>query len=186
MPARVSTFEALGEENQLAAQVGSNTVLVVTPPEQRLIWFEGDDAVMGTTENWQRAELEGAEWSVDLSARPLNPRVYFAFAEKNQADAEALLDALKDLCLEAEIELLHDGMILSGENIANARAAMLQRSDLTIQLLSPGFFADGLGERRTPQTLPVLLHELAAKDSDTKIFRHAGKSFDACRAPRDP
>lgn len=32
----VSTYESLGEEGQLAANVGKNTVLVVTPPDQNL------------------------------------------------------------------------------------------------------------------------------------------------------
>lgn len=36
MPATVATYEALGEEGQLAAHVGQSHVLVVTPPEQRL------------------------------------------------------------------------------------------------------------------------------------------------------
>jgi ABC-type sugar transport system ATPase subunit len=32
----VHTYESLGEEGQLAAMIGSSTVLVVTPPDLRL------------------------------------------------------------------------------------------------------------------------------------------------------
>lgn len=36
LPGTVHTYESLGEEGQLAAKIGTTTVLVVTPPDLRL------------------------------------------------------------------------------------------------------------------------------------------------------
>ena len=68
--------------------------------------------------------------------------------------------------------------MLPGESLSKHRLRARQSCDLTLQLLSPNFEADGLAEERTPRFLPVLLHDVLATPEDISVFSNEGRSFE--------
>ena len=146
--------------------------------EERAVWFEGDDQLMEATERFVAPSLDhDARYPQD--AIKLGPvRIYVVYSERDAVDAKKLLAELEPLFHIANIETWSHKNILPGEDRAKQHASARSRSDLTLQLISPRFIAEGLGVRATARIVPVILHEPPVDPEGIQVFRHDGKSFD--------
>jgi WD40 repeat protein len=150
-----------------------------TPTDERDVWFEGDDLLMEGTERWVRPNLGGVDRYTPLTAQKLGPiLLYVVYAERDEADATKLLEALEPHFRNAGMETWTHKDVLPGEDPAEQRALARARSDLTLQFLSPEFIAAKLDSERTGRVVPVLLHPLADEPQDMEVFRYRDKSFD--------
>ncbi len=155
-----------------------------TPAEARRVWFDGEDRLLEAAEEWVRPNLAGPERSPQDAVEVGPARLYVVYAEKDQADAKKLLEALRPHLTVAHIETWTHTDILPGETPETERARARTRCDLTIQFLSPEFLAARLDTERTARVLPVLLHELPHPPKDVAVFRCRGRSFDKSK-PKD-
>ncbi len=153
-------------------------------PDQREVWFEGDDLLMEATERWVAPNLVGPE-RIAQDAVELGPvRLYVVYSEKDARDAKKLLEALSPHLRSAGYELWSRADVLPGENLAAQKARESRRCRLTLHLVSPEFQAEGLDEDLTASVLPVLLHDVPHIPEGREIFRLTGRPFDKSK-PRD-
>ncbi len=153
-------------------------------PEERTVWFVGEDRVVDETLEWALTNASGPK-RLPQDALKLGPvRLYVVYAEADRADAEKLLAKLEPYFRAANICVWTREDVLPGENPERMRALERKRCDLTLQFLSPHFRADRLESDRTARYLPIVLHEPGLEPAEVKVFRYRGKAFDKA-VPRD-
>jgi WD40 repeat protein/uncharacterized protein YjbI with pentapeptide repeats len=157
-------------------------------PEQRSVWFRGEDPMANEIEEYNRPNVAGPD-RYPQSAIKLGPKLlYVVYAEADKADAKKLLERLEPHLKNADLDVWHEGMLLPGEIKTEEREKARRECVLTIQLRSPQFFADNLQKEKSGRLIfPVLLHDLAADTKQIdgrKEFSLNGKSF-AKSKPRD-
>ncbi len=155
-----------------------------TPVEQRLVWFEGEDQLMESTERWVRENLDHDERFAQDAVKLGPVRLYVVYAEDDAADAKKLLGELKPFFDGSDIEMWGHEDILPGEDPGEQHNRARERCDLTLQLLTPRFLAERLGARATARVVPVALYELDSDPKDVLVFRDRGKSFDNAKDKR--
>jgi len=150
-----------------------------TPPEKRLVWFDGEDRLMEATEQWVRPNIETEERYTPLDAVKLGSiMLYVVYAEEDRDDTKKLLDLLNPFFRTSDIQTWSHADILPGESPERERTRARESCDLTLQFLSPQFEAHGLWSERTTRACPVLLQRLAHEPEGLAIYRYKGKSFD--------
>ena len=167
----------------LKFQLGGDTK-TRSAPEQRSVWFEGEDPMASDLEKFNAPNVAGPE-RTPQSAIKLGPKLlYVVYADADKTDANKLLTALEPHLKNAGLEVWHQGSLLPGEDKPEHREKARKNSVLTVQLRSPQFFANKLHENEEGRLFPVLLHDLA---SNTKaldslhVYSLKGKSFAKCK-----
>ncbi len=95
------------------------------------------------------------------------------------ADAQKLIDLLIPHGQNLDFELWHHNLVLPGENTAEERRRQRERSDLTLQLLTPRFQAERRHEDPTPRPILVLLQSIANAPTDVALFPRNARCFSA-------
>ncbi len=147
-----------------------------TPANQRWVWFEGEDRMNQSVEEFTRPNVEGPERLQQDAIKLGTIECCVLYAEEDQSDAQKLLGFLAPHFKTGDIKVWTSQNILPGEDPIAERDLALERCDFSLTLLSPHFHAEGLDKLpAAATTIPVQLHRLTPKDN----------SFDHCKHPRD-
>jgi len=141
---------------------------------------------MNEIEEYNRPNVESQEPRLPQSAIRLGPKLlYVVSADEDEALANKLLKALEPHLDTAELKAWHQKEILPGEVTSEERSRALRDCVLTLQFLSPQFFAKKLFHDGSGRVLPVVLRNLAANTKGMggrKEFSLGGKSFEKSKA----